>query len=114
MIKLQITAFGRTQEQDIASASQPGQSSTPAASSASNAVLGEAMNAAVGSRVDRHEHIGDGFLGRETFWRLVNDRRFRDLPMLLETPKTEGRSPNRIEIDPLDRKNLKLLRALAR
>ena len=66
----------------------------------------------LGSRVDRHEHIGDGFLGAETFRRLVNDPRFRDLPMLLETPKTEGRSPTRIEVDPLDRKNLNALRAL--
>jgi translocation and assembly module TamB len=48
-----LLAFGRTQEQDLASASQPGQPTTPMASTASNAVLGEAMNAAVGSRVER-------------------------------------------------------------
>jgi deoxyribonuclease-4 len=66
----------------------------------------------LGSRVDRHEHIGEGFLGIETFRRLVNDPRFRRLPMVLETPKTEGRSPTRIELDPLDDKNLKKLRAL--
>jgi len=42
----------------------------------------------------------------------VNDRRFRALPMLLETPKTEGRSPNVIEVDPLDERNLNTLRAL--
>ena len=47
----------------------------------------------LGSRVDRHEHIGQGFLGLEPFRRLVNDPRFRGLPMLLETPKTEGRGP---------------------
>ena len=47
----------------------------------------------LGSRVDRHEHIGQGFLGLEPFRRIVNDRRFRDLPMLLETPKAEGRGP---------------------
>src|SRR5207247_9751824 len=66
----------------------------------------------LGSRVDRHEHIGDGYLGAETFRRLVNDPRFRTLPMLLETPKTEGRSPTRIEVDPLDHRNLTILRNL--
>src|SRR5260221_300843 len=46
----------------------------------------------LGSRVDRHEHIGQGCLGLEPFRRIVNDRRFRDLPMLLETPKAEGKA----------------------
>jgi deoxyribonuclease-4 len=40
----------------------------------------------VGSHVDRHEEIGDGFLGRLPFWRLINDARFRDVPGILETP----------------------------
>ena len=66
----------------------------------------------LGSRVDRHTHIGDGFIGIDAFRRLVNDRRFRDMPMLLETPKTEGRSPTRIEADPLDQRNLDTLRRL--
>lgn len=66
----------------------------------------------LGSRVDRHEHIGDGFVGLAAFRRIVNDRRFRDLPMLLETPKTEGRSAARIEVDRLDARNLDRLRRL--
>src|SRR5262247_2255045 len=66
----------------------------------------------LGSRIDRHEHIGAGCLGLEPFRRIVNDRRFYGLPMLLETPKTEGRSPSNIEVDPLDEKNLNALRAL--
>ena len=66
----------------------------------------------LGSRVDRHQHIGEGCLGLEPFRRIVNDRRFRALPMLLETPKTEGRSPNVIEVDPLDERNLNTLRSL--
>jgi deoxyribonuclease-4 len=66
----------------------------------------------LGSRIDRHEHIGKGYLGLPFFRRLVNDVRFQHLPMLLETPKTEGRSPNRIEVDPLDARNLKTLRSL--
>jgi len=66
----------------------------------------------LGSRVDRHEHIGQGCLGLEPFRRLVNDRRLRDLPMLLETPKTEGRPPAVIQVDPLDERNLNTLRGL--
>jgi deoxyribonuclease-4 len=68
----------------------------------------------LGSHVDRHTHIGEGHVGLEAFRRLVNDRRFADLPMLLETPKTEGRSRVAVEIDPLDEKNLNTLRALMR
>jgi deoxyribonuclease-4 len=64
------------------------------------------------SRVDRHEHIGRGHLGLEPFRRIVNDRRFRHLPMLLETPKAEGRATGPIAIDPLDERNLDTLRGL--
>ncbi len=39
-----------------------------------------------GSRVDRHEHIGDGELGLEAFSQLVNEPRFIDVPMIIETP----------------------------
>jgi deoxyribonuclease-4 len=39
----------------------------------------------LGCRVDRHEHIGEGALGRAPFRRLVNDRRFAGLPAFLET-----------------------------
>ena len=66
----------------------------------------------LGSRVDRHEHIGRGCLGLEPFRRIVNDRRFRGLPMLLETPKGEGRAHGPIEVDPLDVRNLNALRGL--
>lgn len=44
----------------------------------------------LGSRVDRHAHIGRGHLGLEPFRLLVNDKRFRNRPMILETPKEEG------------------------
>lgn len=40
-----------------------------------------------GSRVDRHEHIGRGHVGLETFRRLLHDPRVNHLPMFLETPK---------------------------
>ncbi|CAN5159488.1 deoxyribonuclease IV [soil metagenome] len=43
----------------------------------------------LGSRVDRHAHLGKGQLGIEAFQHLVNDKKFRDLPMVLETPKED-------------------------
>ncbi len=43
----------------------------------------------LGSRVDRHEHIGQGALGLDPFRWLLNDSRFRAIPMYLETPKGE-------------------------
>jgi deoxyribonuclease-4 len=67
----------------------------------------------LGSRVDRHEHLGKGYLGLEPFRRIVNDVRFRDLPMLLETPKAEGKATGAICVDPLDEANLNALRGLA-
>jgi deoxyribonuclease-4 len=45
---------------------------------------------AFGSRVDRHAHIGQGHIGLEPFQLLVNDPRFRQRPMILETPKEVG------------------------
>lgn len=68
----------------------------------------------LGSRVDRHEHIGKGHLGLESFRRLVNDRRFASIPMLLETPKGEGKPTGPIAVDPFDEENLHTLRALVR
>jgi deoxyribonuclease IV len=68
-----------------------------------------------GSRVDRHEHIGEGCLGVEPFRRLLNDRRFADLPILIETEKTaRSEKPGTIVADPLDVKNLTTLRELRR
>ena len=66
-----------------------------------------------GSRVDRHEHIGQGCVGLEPFRWLLNDRRFAGLPMLLETPKLETpESRRRSDVDPWDAKNLRTLRRL--
>jgi len=58
----------------------------------------------LGCRVDRHEHIGKGFLGLEAFRLLLNDRRFWGLPMCLETPKSDDCHE--------DRENLATLRGL--
>jgi deoxyribonuclease IV len=67
----------------------------------------------LGSRVDRHEHIGQGCLGLEPFRRLLRDRRFAKLPMLIETEKTERGGRTQVTIDPLDEMNLGVLRRLA-
>jgi deoxyribonuclease IV len=64
------------------------------------------------SRVDRHEHIGKGCIGLEPFRRLVNDTRFRNLPMILETEKSEWREKGKVVVDPLDEMNLNVLRSL--
>jgi deoxyribonuclease IV len=58
----------------------------------------------LGCRVDRHEHIGKGFLGKEAFCWLMNDPRFDGVPMLLETPKGEDCAEDKV--------NLALLRGL--
>ncbi len=58
----------------------------------------------LGSRIDRHEHIGRGRLGLEPFRLLLSDPRFRDVPMYLETPKGEENGED------LDVVNLRMLR----
>jgi len=66
-----------------------------------------------GSRVDRHEHIGRGCLGEAPFRRLLHDRRFARLAMLIETEKSKAReTAGAIVPDPLDTMNLETLRRL--
>ena len=60
----------------------------------------------LGSRVDRHEHIGKGEIGLAGFRLLLNDPRFQQHPMVLETPKGKELKE--------DKKNLKVLRSLCR
>jgi deoxyribonuclease-4 len=60
-----------------------------------------------GSRVDRHAHIGNGCLGLEPFRLLVNDQRFRNRPMVLETPKEDSEGSEK-----MDAINLRILREL--
>ena len=43
--------------------------------------------AALGSRVDRHEHIGKGRIGLKAFQYIMREPRFRHIPKVLETPK---------------------------
>lgn len=58
----------------------------------------------LGSRVDRHAHIGQGHLGLEPFRMILNDERFQGMPMLLETPKGLDMAE--------DKRNLAVLRGL--
>lgn len=58
----------------------------------------------LGSRVDRHTHIGEGRIGLEGFRMLVNDPRLAGLPAVLETPKGDDLAD--------DIRNLQLLRSL--
>jgi len=60
----------------------------------------------LGSRVDRHEHIGRGSLGLEPFRHLLNDPRFRQIPMYLETAKEQEND------EEMDVVNLRVLRGL--
>lgn len=60
----------------------------------------------LGSRVDRHEHIGDGKIGTPGFRNLMREKKLRAIPKYLETPKDEALA--------WDRKNLAKLRRLAR
>ena len=58
----------------------------------------------LGSRVDRHDHIGQGTLGLNPFRFILNDPRFATVPKILETPKGDH--------DEMDQVNLALLRGL--
>lgn len=58
-----------------------------------------------GSRVDRHWHIGDGKIGEDGFRAIVNHKAFRDVPMIMETPK---------ETEADDPRNMKKVRALVK
>jgi deoxyribonuclease-4 len=60
----------------------------------------------LGSRIDRHEHIGKGFLGLKAFRLLLNDKRFVHIPMVLETPKGQSMKE--------DIENLSILKSLIR
>ncbi|MCA8987362.1 MAG: deoxyribonuclease IV [Planctomycetaceae bacterium] len=60
----------------------------------------------LGSRVDRHEHIGEGELGLEPFRHVVNDPRFAEIPMYLETKKEDRKG------EEMDAVNLRILKSL--
>lgn len=59
----------------------------------------------LGSRVDRHDHIGKGMIGLTGFRLLMNDKRFAHIPKILETPKSDDLHE--------DVENINILRGLA-
>ncbi|HXJ93043.1 MAG TPA: deoxyribonuclease IV [Terriglobia bacterium] len=60
---------------------------------------------AFASRVDRHQHIGDGQIGAEAFRRIVRHPKLRAIPFICETPKDKPDD---------DRRNVEMMRLLAR
>ncbi|HEY0007732.1 MAG TPA: deoxyribonuclease IV, partial [Tepidisphaeraceae bacterium] len=63
----------------------------------------------LGSRVDRHDHIGLGEIGIEGFRPIIRDKQWRNTPKILETPK-----PKREDGQDWDRINLDLLLSMAK
>jgi deoxyribonuclease-4 len=58
----------------------------------------------LGSRVDRHEHIGEGHVGREAFRLVMTDERLTRVPKILETPKLKnGKEYDRVNLNRLRR-----------
>lgn len=53
------------------------------------------------SRVDRHQHVGEGKIGLEGFRLLMNDTRWKNIPKILETPKEEGTEKDLKNLDTL-------------
>lgn len=55
----------------------------------------------LGSKVDRHNHIGEGFIGEKPFGFFMRDKRLAKIPKLLETPKGDDGEMDRINLDKL-------------
>lgn len=56
----------------------------------------------LGSGIDRHQHIGQGFIGKNAFKRIMNDQQFINIPKIIETPKENN----------MDAVNLSLLKSM--
>jgi deoxyribonuclease-4 len=55
----------------------------------------------LGEKKDRHENIGDGFVGNDGFKALLNHPRLRTTPSVLEVPGLDGRGPDKANLDRL-------------
>jgi deoxyribonuclease-4 len=55
----------------------------------------------IGSRLDRHAHIGEGRIGKAGFGLIMNDRRLKDVPKILETPKGDDLAEDRMNMETL-------------
>ena len=53
----------------------------------------------LGSKVDRHTHIGQGEIGKNTFGFFINDDRFENHPGILETPKGKDLKEDIMNLD---------------
>lgn len=58
---------------------------------------------ACGSKIDRHQHIGKGYIGMEGFEKFIKDEYFGNLPFIIETPKESLKQ---------DKKNIEVLRKI--
>ena len=52
-----------------------------------------------GSGVDRHDNIGEGFIGDEGFAAIMGNPAFQEVPFLLEVPGFDGKGPDRRNVD---------------
>ncbi|NIQ18353.1 MAG: hypothetical protein GTN43_06150 [Candidatus Aenigmarchaeota archaeon] len=79
----------------------------------------------IGSRIDRHTHIGKGEIGSNPFGFIMRDKRFEHLPKIIETPKVltgpkvlQGtkvlQGPKTLGDQGMDRRNLEILRKMVR
>lgn len=59
----------------------------------------------LGSHRDRHENIGEGLIGKESFTQILNHPTFKNLPFIIETPGFANTGP--------DEKNIQILKSLA-
>ncbi len=57
----------------------------------------------LGSKIDRHEHIGKGKIGIKGFEEIIKDKYFGNLPFIIETPKLSLKE---------DKKNVEILRKI--
>ncbi len=55
----------------------------------------------LGSKVDRHEHIGKGFIGIQGFTNIMNDKRIKHIPKILETPKGKEQLEDLVNLNTL-------------
>ncbi len=55
----------------------------------------------LGSGIDRHENIGEGYIGTEGFEVIMGHAAFRDVPFLLEVPGPDKKGPDKDNLDRL-------------
>ena len=61
-----------------------------------------------GSGVDRHENIGDGYMGIKGFENIMGHRAFRNVPFILEVPGADKKGPDKENMDRLKQMRTRL------